>query len=832
MASIFVLFLAVGFIARQWWVGADGNQDALIGIDFKDSSVWLEQCKSRCSKIDIVCDESEDVSDASADGCTVHLMSDICRNNNLSSGSNSLDQIKQLFRRLESGSDLTGCILIHEIGHSCDINYEDPNRNEMCSEVGANQAQLACEKKIINNVCASNPANELCTSSCNSYKRMLPAIVWDACMCSGSSTVGGVDNAVCCSCLKECKDREYYKSLVPSYCGELSDQEIQGNCNQYSSNSTHDCGYYNEGVRDKSKQCETVDFEPQICDMGTEYFGQGIDSAQQIVDNSCANLAPPEGERIEYLRGIINVFKPTTCRDCTPEEHIGDIWCPENKCKTSVGYIKYSCIDSQCDQGATSPVNVTIRKGALSALGTSIAQAEELLKGVNVYAQREGSFYQGILNAPRKLLGTTDDSSQVLTNMTLGNWKIIAQKEGYKTVSQTISIVRGQPINLTLSMISDDTQPPPPPPALDKTLIISVKQQNGSAGYDGSGNYTYNTAISGATVKITKDGKNYTKITPTTGDVTFENLEAGVWNILVTKPGYAVSSTSPTTANVAYLTNQANIVMTPVTDPLSPVGGRLTIRSIDQVGSTTRNLDGTQVTISKGSITKTQTAGIDGTTQFIGLNEGTWIITGAKRDYHQEQPLSINLANTDKTADLLMDSSLKNISVVLKMQSGTPVANATVNLKGEGGTATKVTAANGAVIFGKIKVGAKTISLSKPGYALSLGQDTTIDLQEDTTKELTIQRSGSAIITIRGKLIGLIIPLSGATVMLCDKQLTDKTKTCWERKSNLLGKTTFTDMAPGNYYYNIYSKNYLSKTGTFTIPRDSVGRLNIVLIRR
>lgn len=918
MTSIFVLFLAVGFIARQWYVGADpastgGN------IGFGDLN-WLNTC-SRCPTMNLICDDANFPENTTAgayvNNCNLYMPVGACQLHNLSSRSNIAP--RSLAGDLDCAADKINnsddadqcCFLVHELGHICDPIPNGTRPQEMCTEVYAEQIEMLCRNVQFDKLC-SKPGNEgICKEMCDVAIFRSAIKVWDACMCNEGANGTPSDGGTCCGCLNECKNLDRVKKLVPQTCiskGWINSDSLNSYCNEQSAaNASHGCDYYNRGSYTYTQgsvgwidnECEGgTNFDPSQCGQSLHncYDPEWDESNTFLADNQCSSVF---GSNFD----LYSIFR------LDPE---GITHCPSPRLDMRVNF---SCIKSSCNLGTTQAgfAAASSSSSTASRALTETANAGAPLAGVIIKAQKDRGPYSVTDNAVQTL-GTSGADGKVMMNLLLGSWKITAEKDGYQKATQYVNVQKDTPFNLSFNMTPTGTQPPTPPitpptpPVIaDKTLKVVVRD---------AVLVSSSRPLNGATVKISKGDKTFTKTTAApTGEAIFENLEAGTWNLEITKQGFALSPSSSANINIVNPLSEIHVAM-------QTANGYKAIKAIDLKSNP---VPGVAVTFKQGATTKTKTTGADGIVTFDSLlGQGHWTVTGSKATYHQETPVEgesigvfyptepllnvpvdlvmdsglrdlkvrtlvtnvlplpnsrVEVVNSDgrlfagsrsgnevvfrnlpigqytitvtqdnyivapnqvmtvdlqsdTTKDVYLQLDIRNVTVRLKTTTGTNMANSQVRVVGDNGTISRTTGSDGTAVLSGVKRGQQTIVINKPGWVLAPNQVMSFVLQEDTTKDVVMERAGNYTFNVKGKFLRLPVPLSGATIKLCDKPLNDPSKVCRTQTTNLLGSFTFSNIAPREtHFYELKATNYQTKTGEISVAPGRTGSSTIQLNR-
>lgn len=480
---VLLLFIGVGILARQRYVGADTNSLA------HDTS-WIDSCTFNASPdngqktdgIMVVCQKDEGIMTTSAmfmgDGI-IWLKDSLCASYGIVTEPGqpyailSKSQLKQnLFcspDKVNSAQDISNCCaLSHEVSHACTAGVGSDSQEQMrCSEVPAGNVEATCRNVYLDKICINNPLSLECMQYCTQDAVTDAASkIWDACMCNESVKGAGSDGATCCSCLAECKDVDRIKNLLPNYCiannlVNLTAQE--GYCNFISEKDrTHNCDAYNNSQQDNqgnSLSCSGgTGFDPAQC---SQYRSNCYIPQDEAKDKELMNFWCKETFGSDFLLNKIFQTEPEGIHNCTAPY-----------VDRSMGY---SCIKSTCDLHTSSQVSIGVSSGSITGPLAEKASAAGPISGVTIKVQKDRGPYSVTDNAMHNL-GTTDTDGRVKAGLLLGSWKITAEKAGYQSQTKSVVVSKDQPFSVNFVLVPIGaalSQTPTPVPTVSRSTLVS-----------------------------------------------------------------------------------------------------------------------------------------------------------------------------------------------------------------------------------------------------------------------------------------------------------------------------------------------------------------------
>lgn len=173
-----------------------------------------------------------------------------------------------------------------------------------------------------------------------------------------------------------------------------------------------------------------------------------------------------------------------------------------------------------------------------------------------------------------------------------------------------------------------------------------------NTGGGGTGGSLTVTAPAGVTVKVSKDGKTYTKTTNSAGKATFNGLKTGTWTVTISNGGQ--TATQSVVVNADYAVTMAFFAAT--------------INITYPAGSTCTCSDGTTI------LTAPDTSG---TWACVVGNTGTWTVTATDGDKTKSQTVNVT---SETTYNVTITFELYIFKSGVGLYSGiTGFTNATVN---------------------------------------------------------------------------------------------------------------------------------------------------------
>lgn len=232
----------------------------------------------------------------------------------------------------------------------------------------------------------------------------------------------------------------------------------------------------------------------------------------------------------------------------------------------------------------------------------------------------------GLSGVTVTLTPTGGDSTSIITDST-GNFIFTGTANGSYTVSAAMTgytMSASQSVTVNNANVSD----------IDFTATVVPP-----ATYAISGTVTLNgTGLSGVTVTLS--GSNSVSITTASdGTFTFTGVQNGSYTVSAAMSGYTMSASQSVTVNSGDVSN-IGFTATAVPPATYSVSGKVTLKGSGF------GLCGVVVTLSGSSSTSVTTAS-DGTFTFNGVQNGSYTLSAAKRDYTMSasQPVTVNNAN-------------------------------------------------------------------------------------------------------------------------------------------------------------------------------------------
>lgn len=174
------------------------------------------------------------------------------------------------------------------------------------------------------------------------------------------------------------------------------------------------------------------------------------------------------------------------------------------------------------------------------------------------------------------------------------------------------------------------------------------------------------------------DGTSYVyedKLEKGTNTFTMNPIKAGVYGILVSVNSSEIQGASQS------VTVEANKTSTAQAVTVTNKGGNVTGKVVDKDGA---GIAGVTVTLTKGTEVITVKTGNDGTYTISDILAGTYTVQIAKEGYisPDSAEVTVEVGKTATVADQSMENAMGVIAGTVKDQSGSPVGNATVTLRG------------------------------------------------------------------------------------------------------------------------------------------------------
>jgi len=546
---LFVIFMGIGILIRKTVVNADLNSNGSRPTSFEFD--FLPNCQSNCPNgVNIKCRSESQVetlcgsnAPACAGNCEITMPDFVCQSMGITDNLESQD-VRLSHEELQSilstpNPNFAGqCSLVHEYGHICD---PEVSSSQACDETYAQNLEYSCIKQRLDYNClGENPPwdAEKCRRGCEAWNDdSIPVKIWDACICNNSSGYQGVDGGTCCNCLNECKNLDRVQNLIPQTCRAFgytgpTQQELNEICSRHSKEGGHNCDYHNEQSEISTGDGGIVSGK---CEAGTGFNPEGCNAKLSVC------LEPNTISDEDEFANVLSV------RHC---EVIGENFVPyffswsigpktTDHCsspQTDECLMDVSCIKFSCNLGTTSSGSVRVRSGS------------ENLSGVTVKAQKDKGPYSLGDNAVQEK-GTTDDQGDLKINLTLGSWKITAEKQGYPSQVETLVVTKGQ--TFTLNFQFSPAVFATPSTTATSTVSASTTSTIGTI-VNSTGNQKLKVTvldnrakINGARVTISQGSSTYTKSTNLFGVANFTKLVPGKWNIIVQKDGYHMLDQTP-----------------------------------------------------------------------------------------------------------------------------------------------------------------------------------------------------------------------------------------------------------------------------------------------
>ena len=378
----------------------------------------------------------------------------------------------------------------------------------------------------------------------------------------------------------------------------------------------------------------------------------------------------------------------------------------------------------------------------------------------------------------------TDHTGEVyISTLETGNYTVevvymYTPTEGLSAAG-TLSINENQLTNLTINL------PAPYVPETTGDVYLTVVDKNGNA-------------LKDATVTL-NNGTVLSATTMADGTVIFEDLEPGIYSVMVELYGFHAYTTT-ITVEVGETYNE-EITLSAITT------GELQLTVTDTDGNALANativMDG-----------KTYTTDENGVLLITNVEAGNYKVTASANGYKSSEAFVDVVALTKATCTLTLEKEiLRGTGVVIVTdENGNALSNASVTINGE----QVVTDAEGKATFANLEVGSYDVLITKDGYHEKI---TTINITANDTTTITeflIMKTGNMHIFVYDA-DGEV--LSNATVVVDNKTYT----------TDEHGKVVISGLMPKSYFVKVLKDGYVEYSTTLSIKPEEVTSHNVYL---
>jgi uncharacterized protein (DUF2141 family) len=316
--------------------------------------------------------------------------------------------------------------------------------------------------------------------------------------------------------------------------------------------------------------------------------------------------------------------------------------------------------------------------GSISGLITEFG-TDAALKSVNVYT------------SPFTSHVTTDSlGAYKINNVEPGVYNVTAFKRDYDSLSVGVTVIAGQ------TTVAD---------------FILQKSDSLSNTRFGKINGTVQDAASGtplANVNLYTIPPSIIITTTSSGAFTFENMEAGTYQLIAKKSGY--DSARVSVSVIAGLTSSANILMNKADTTVPPATGNLTGKVIDGVtGLAVSNAE-----VSTDPSTTVVFTDETGNYNFNNLQPGSYTVSISKNYYSSTSSSVTITAGITTTADFSLTPSVGKIQGSVIDSTGAAIPDVVITTSPE--TGSFITDNNGGFTIENVPVGSVTVSAEKIGF--------------------------------------------------------------------------------------------------------------------
>ncbi len=374
---------------------------------------------------------------------------------------------------------------------------------------------------------------------------------------------------------------------------------------------------------------------------------------------------------------------------------------------------------------------------------------------------------------------TTDAQGRFsFANLPQGEDTLRAQKEGYATAEQPVSVRTAAPATVSFTLTRTTGR------------VAGVIQLEGATDH------------SGATVTMTASGATAT--TDAQGRYAFENVPVGTHALVIQRDLYAQVQRSAVVSAGATAT---------VSVTLARLRGSLQ-GNIRLTGATQHA--GTTVTLTEAGLSSTTDA--QGRYTFSNVPTGTYTLTARRSAYVETQRTVEVRAGVTLSVSFNLEPLYGQLAGVVQIEGGGAPEEVLVTLSGTSLRAT--TNAQGQFSFGRIPAGQYTLNAQKQDF-VSVQQAVEVRPDEQTSVDLTLRFA-------RGSIAGALVMDDGASPSGVTVSVAELGRTL---TTDGAGRFTLNDLIPGIYSLEFQRAGYLRHEQAVEVRGEQSTSLSVTLRR-
>ncbi len=377
--------------------------------------------------------------------------------------------------------------------------------------------------------------------------------------------------------------------------------------------------------------------------------------------------------------------------------------------------------------------------------------------------------------------GTIIDSTLSTSNgnysfgLSSGNYIVKSLRAGYLSDSTTVSVSVGQTLN-----------------------NINLTLTENFASISGYVNNSQGVGIEGVMVNLVSSTTGKTSFTLTDGSYLLNKLVGGTYSLSFTKNGF----TDTTITNLTFNDGDSKTINV----NLLLLNGEVKGHTFTSDGNVLPNVTIQINKDSKNSIYATSDE--NGYYDVTSLAAGTYTATASKAGYRSSQVSNFTISSIDSVITINFSDFQKNtakiVGTVTDEATSLPLANATVSVNGNNGSASTETNASGEFTLENLFPGNYLLSAQLQNYshqpiAITIG---------DTT---TIVRQNIAMNRTTGTISGIVVNQLGAPIGFQISVNASSGDHLYSVQTDVNGNFVFQDVAPDSFYIistDIYAEGY------------------------
>lgn len=383
----------------------------------------------------------------------------------------------------------------------------------------------------------------------------------------------------------------------------------------------------------------------------------------------------------------------------------------------------------------------------------------------------------------------------------VGEYELTISKTGYVTQNTTVTIVENQITRITATLERDITTG-------SLTVVVEDTAKN---------------KLANASVVITNGINEFNLKTNENGELTFEDLSEGEWNVSVSLDGY-VSATYK-----ANIEAKKNTTMT-VTLAKEIKTGDLNVKVSDVDGNV---LSGATVEVVRDDFSLRYSTNDSGNVSFEDLEAGEYTVTISKNGYVERTTTVTIEAKKIVSIDVSLEKEIQkgNLEVIVNKHDETPAIGAIVTIRDKYGIDYGVYTAdeNGKITVEDMMIGEYHIEAYleiDSEYGVYIEDKFKIVDKETTQITLTLPEPQEPVTTGDAKIT--VVDNNGKALENALVEISNGTS-YFEAKTDVNGMISFSELDEGEYSVNVTLDGYESYETTINIVADETTELTATL---